>query len=126
MTFGDRLRFLRKQNNITQADLAKMFSLGESTISFYESNKRTPDYEMLNKFADYFNVSVDYLLARTDVPNQATNNNEKGQNNPLFDKIDSLNDESKKELEQYIEFLKIKEYMDKSKDETSSTSEKNA
>lgn len=66
MSFGDRLKSLRREKELTQAELAKIFSLGESTISFYESNKRTPDYELLNKLADYFNVSIDYLLGRTD------------------------------------------------------------
>lgn len=65
MKFGDRLKLLRKENNLTQSELAKIFSLGESTISFYESNKRTPDYELLQKIANYFNVSTDYLLGRT-------------------------------------------------------------
>ncbi|SHK55066.1 helix-turn-helix domain-containing protein [Paramaledivibacter caminithermalis] len=66
MKFGDRLRELRKEKGLTQAELAKIFSLGESTISFYESNKRTPDYELLKKIADFFDTSIDYLLCRTD------------------------------------------------------------
>lgn len=68
--FGTRLRFLRKQKKMTQAKLAKYLSLGESTISFYESGKRTPDFELLRKIAAYFNVSTDYLLGVTEFPNQ--------------------------------------------------------
>lgn len=71
MEFGDILRSLRKEKGLTQAELAKAFSLGESTVSFYESNKRTPDYEILKKFADYFDVSVDYLLGRVEDRNAA-------------------------------------------------------
>lgn len=66
MNFGNRLRQLRKAKGLTQAELAKLLSIGESTISFYESGKRQPDYETLIRIADLFNVSVDYLLGRTD------------------------------------------------------------
>lgn len=55
---------------MTQAKLAKYLSLGESTISFYESGKRTPDFDLLRKIAAYFNVTTDYLLGITDYPNQ--------------------------------------------------------
>ena len=54
---------------MTQAKLAKYLSLGESTISFYESGKRTPDFDLLRKIAAYFNVTTDYLLGITDYPN---------------------------------------------------------
>lgn len=67
MAFGKRLRELRLKKDLTQADLAKIIGLGESTISFYESNKRQPDYEILTKLATFFNVSTDYLLGRTDI-----------------------------------------------------------
>jgi transcriptional regulator with XRE-family HTH domain len=66
MSFGKRLKKLRLKKGLTQAELAKMLNIGESTISFYEAGKREPDYEMLNRFADLFNVSVDYMLGRTD------------------------------------------------------------
>ncbi|MDD2477270.1 MAG: helix-turn-helix transcriptional regulator [Dysgonamonadaceae bacterium] len=66
MGFGKKLRKLRIEKGLTQADLAATLSLGESTISFYESNKRQPDYETLTKIADLFKVSTDYLLGRTD------------------------------------------------------------
>lgn len=67
MTFGKRLRALRNKKDITQADLAKVLGLGESTISFYESNKREPDREKLLAIASYFNITTDELLGR-DIP----------------------------------------------------------
>jgi len=54
MTFGKKLRNLRIQKDLTQAELAKLMDLGESTISFYESDKRQPDYETLKKIAIFF------------------------------------------------------------------------
>lgn len=68
MTFGARLRELRQRKGLTQAELAKALSLGESTISFYEADRREPDYCTLKAIADFFRVSTDYLLGRTDDP----------------------------------------------------------
>ncbi|GEA16297.1 hypothetical protein E308F_25410 [Moorella sp. E308F] len=68
MTFGSRLRELRLDKGLTQSELAKMLSLGESTISFYEADKREPDYYTLQRIANFFRVSTDYLFGRTDKP----------------------------------------------------------
>ena len=62
MNLGQRLRQLRIEKNMTQAQLAKQFNLAESTISLYENNKRSPDYDVLQEMSHYFNVSTDFLL----------------------------------------------------------------
>lgn len=64
--FGARLRELRKKKGLTMKELGKKFSLAESTISGYENGNRKPDLEMIDAFADFFEVSSDYLLGRTD------------------------------------------------------------
>ena len=64
-----RLRELRKQQNISQLKLAIDLNMAQNTISRYETMEREADYETLIKIADYFNVTVDYLLGRTDTPN---------------------------------------------------------
>lgn len=69
MTFGKRLRFLRKRRNLTQKDLADRFNVGESTIGMYERDEREPSFEFVKQLADFFNVTTDYLLGRTDDPN---------------------------------------------------------
>lgn len=56
--FGIRLRNLRLQDSLTQTELGKRIGIAKSTISLYESGKREPDFETLEKFADYFNVSM--------------------------------------------------------------------
>lgn len=66
--FGKRLRELRKSKNLTMKELGGKMSLAESTISGYEIGNRKPDMEILQKLADFFEVSVDYLLGRTDKP----------------------------------------------------------
>ncbi|MEW6424892.1 MAG: helix-turn-helix transcriptional regulator [Bacillota bacterium] len=57
-----------KKKNLTQIEFAKIMSLANSTISQYEAGRRMPDQEILQKFADFFDVSVDYLLGRTNSP----------------------------------------------------------
>lgn len=64
--FGTRLRDLRKQQKLTQAELAKKLKISASTIGMYEQNRRAPDSQTITDFANFFSVSVDYLLGRTD------------------------------------------------------------
>lgn len=65
-SFGQKLKTLRKRKNMSQKEFGKFFGLAESTISMYERDERRPDFDLLNKFADFFEVSTDYLLGRTD------------------------------------------------------------
>ncbi len=63
-----RLKYLRKQRNISQLKLAMDLGLNQNNISRYESGDREADYQTLISIADYFDVSIDYLLERTDNP----------------------------------------------------------
>lgn len=67
MELGKRLVQLRKINNVTQEELGKQIDVGKTTISNYETGYSSPDSETLTKLADFFGVSVDYLLGRTDI-----------------------------------------------------------
>lgn len=60
--FGETIKKLRKQHNITQAQLAQALSVGRPTIAGYETKGKQPDYDKLIKLALFFNVSIDYLL----------------------------------------------------------------
>ena len=64
-----RLRELRKARHLSQVKLAMDLNVDQNTISRYESGVREPGLRMLIQLADYFGVSVDYLLERTDNPN---------------------------------------------------------
>lgn len=66
-----RLKELRIKRHISQVKLAMDLSMNQNSISRYESGEREADYKTLMAFADYFGVSVDYLLGRTDNPNIA-------------------------------------------------------
>lgn len=63
-----RLKELRKSKNISQIKLAIDLNTNQNTISRYESGEREADYATLIAIADYFKVSIDYLLYRTDNP----------------------------------------------------------
>ena len=65
VTFGERLRVLRKEMNIQQRELARLFNLSPSAIGGYERGLREPEINQLVAFAQFFNVSLDYLLGRT-------------------------------------------------------------
>lgn len=60
--FHERLRNLREKENITREHLAKSLDITYSALSKYETGKREPDFEILQKLASYFNVTTDYLL----------------------------------------------------------------
>ncbi len=63
-----RLKELRKQRGISQLKLAMDLNLNQNSVSRYETGEREADYQTLIAFADYFHVSLDYLLERSDDP----------------------------------------------------------
>ena len=71
MSRGDfmRMKELRKSKGISQLKMAMDLNTNQNTISRYETGEREPSINELIKIADYFNVSIDYLLERTDNPN---------------------------------------------------------
>ena len=69
ITFGGRLKELRIHNNMTQSNLAKALKVSSSRIGMYESGRRNPDTSTLSILSDFFNVSVDYLMGRTNIKN---------------------------------------------------------
>ena len=62
MDFGMRLKELRKQNGLTQQQLAERVGVTKSVISFYELKERAPSPDVLTKLSYIFHVSTDYLL----------------------------------------------------------------
>jgi transcriptional regulator with XRE-family HTH domain len=71
MIFAKTLRKLRKEKGITMEELAHFIDVSYSLIAMYENDKRQPTPKTLQALADYFNVSIDYLLGRTDNPKTA-------------------------------------------------------
>ena len=66
--FAERLKTLRKSHNMTQIQIAEKLEIAKSTVAGYEKGFRRPPIKTLNKLADIFNTSSDYLLGLTDDP----------------------------------------------------------
>lgn len=63
-----RLISLREERNLSQVEVARALGITRSAFSMYELRQREPDMETVRKLANYFNVTTDYLLGRTDDP----------------------------------------------------------
>lgn len=70
--FGNRLKTLREQQELSQRDLAKLIQLSPSTVAMYELDQRSPDNDTLIKLAKIFDCTTDYLLGITDTPHVKT------------------------------------------------------
>ncbi len=64
--FKENLKSLRLEKNLSRKELAKILSVSERLISYWERGDRECNFDMLIKIADYFDVSLDFLLGRTD------------------------------------------------------------
>ncbi|NLZ83462.1 MAG: helix-turn-helix transcriptional regulator [Clostridiales bacterium] len=95
---GKRIKKLRTEKGITQSELSNYLGLTPKMVSFYELEQRFPPQDIIIKLADYFNVSADYLLGRSEVRNS----------DQLLKEYSSLNYEDHKELEKYIQILREK------------------
>ncbi len=82
-----RLRELRKSKKLNMKELGKIIGVSEGAVSLYENGKRKPDYETLTALADYFGVSVDYLLERTDTPHTASGDDAPRRRVPVLGRV---------------------------------------
>lgn len=114
MTIGERIKFLRTEKGLTQTELAKILNIARSTLSQYESNQRTPSDDMKLKLSSIFNVSIDYLIGKTDIKNYLDEPNVTVALHSDETSLDysDLSDEAKKEVQDFIEYVRHK-YKDK-------------
>lgn len=110
-TFADRLKEERIHKGLTQTELAKTLYLGQTSVSKYESGKQIPETPTLQKIADFFDISVDYLLGKTDIKNYTDDPNITIALHSDTD-YDELPKEAKDEINNFIEYIKQK-YKDK-------------
>lgn len=66
MIMKTRIRDIREDRDLSQTEISKLLKISQVAYSYYECNKRNISLESLCKLADYYNVSLDYLLYRTD------------------------------------------------------------
>ncbi|MEX1452130.1 helix-turn-helix domain-containing protein [Enterococcus sp. GC34] len=107
MNLLERIKKLAKDRNLSIYQLEEEINIGRNTI--YQWNKRTPSSDKLEAVANYFNVSVDYLLGRTENPNP--DNIEEDEIATFFrvnteDLTESEKNQLREELKEYLEFMK--------------------
>ena len=64
--FMEQIKLLRVENNLSRANLAEKLNVSVRLISYWENGKRECDFDMLIKIADFFSVSIDFLLGRNE------------------------------------------------------------
>lgn len=106
--FGKRLAQLRKEKGISQYEFADRIGFSRGQVANYEQGKREPDYETLQKIADFFNVSTDYLLGRID--SDKTIKNEESLLDPqlgvFFKEIKNAPEDRQEQLRKIWEIIK--------------------
>ena len=103
MKFSSTLKELREQNHVTQNQLASHLKLTRSTIAGYETKGKQTDYERLLQIADYFHVSVDYMLKGSDTNGIAVPPDSSEYR--LLCAYLNLSSDSRQQLFEYTEFL---------------------
>lgn len=110
---GMRIRTIREEKQMRQADVAEVLQITASAYGHYEQGKREPDFQTLKKIAALFEVRLSYLLGETDDQrpfSQAQHAAEPAEE-LYFNKIkgfEELDEEGQKKAQEYIEFLKLK------------------
>ncbi len=66
MLLGERIKQLRKENGMTQVELAQKLGVTKGTVSTWETNSRMPGFDVLDRMCDMFQRSLDYLMGRSD------------------------------------------------------------
>lgn len=107
MAYGERISELRTKMKLTQEELAKRIGITRAALSHYEKNRREPDYETLQKLADFFDVNVDYLLGRTVDPSPSNKTDKPSDEltTVMFHKWDKLDERRRKQALKLIEIL---------------------
>ena len=108
--FSKKIKQLRKENNLTQSELADKLNCSLSKIGMWETNKREPTKDDLIMLANAFDISVDYLLGLDD-ENQTKNKrlqNIDSISAHRIGKIEKLSDEALDQLDDYIKYLELK------------------
>ncbi|WP_426578917.1 helix-turn-helix domain-containing protein [Bacillus altitudinis] len=111
--FGKRITTLRKKAGLTQEELAKKLNVTRSALSQYELGTREPNYDLLLKIADFFEVTVDYLIGRSDNPDYKIIDENKIESDPdlqiAFNAATDFSEEARKQTIDFINYIREKE-----------------
>jgi transcriptional regulator with XRE-family HTH domain len=99
--FQERLKKLRKERNLSQDEVGKPLNISGRTVGNYESGEREPSLGTLIKIADFYDVSLDYLMGRTDSRGLDSVSEE-------VSILEKLPDEAKDEVRVLLEYIRYK------------------
>jgi Predicted transcriptional regulators len=99
----NRLKDLRKENHMSQEELAKIFNVAQNTLSNWERGNREMDTKTVMEISKYFNVSTDYLLGTSNIRQEMTFDDF---SYALYGEVRELNDEEKETLLNMAKFLR--------------------
>lgn len=108
MDFSTTLKDLRELNDVTQEQLAEYLKVSRSTVAGYESKNRQPDFERLEKIAEFFNVTIDYLVRGFD-DEQNVLLKESTLDQEVAISYRKLSLESKQDVLKYIRLLELRD-----------------
>lgn len=111
MNFANTLKNLREINHVTQEQLAEYLKVSRPTVAGYETKSRQPDFERLVKIAEYFDVSVDYLM-RGFRPEEEIPVKESILNQEVMISYRTLTLQSKQDALRYIRLLQLRDKME--------------
>ncbi len=102
-TLGERLRLLREERKMAQKEIASLLGITYSAIGKYESDSNKPSSNTIDRLADFFQVSTDYLLGRTDI--RIPVDKIMAEHNEM---IADLPEEARKEILDFVNFIRQK------------------
>ena len=113
MTFSERLVYLRKKHNLTQQDVYTAIKMSSASYQWCENDRGTPSYKTLLTLADFFKVSIDYLVGRTDNPSIREDDSKEKLSEPILSpqmnnlqkKLLSVDSQIAAEVESYLNYL---------------------
>jgi Predicted transcriptional regulators len=108
---SDRLKSLRAEKKRTQKDIADFLGISRQAYTKYENDQTEPDNKTLSKLAEYFDVTTDYLLGRSDI-----RNNEQKPEGRFFHDLDHASPDDLDELENYFKFMQERKKKRENKD----------
>lgn len=91
-TLGSRISYLRSKKGMSQEELAKYLKLAKSTLGMYETNKREPSFETISLIANFFGVSIDWLLTGKEISKNEFEENLHPVKRELIEVIKSIDD----------------------------------
>ena len=101
---GSRIKLLREEKRLRQDELAKILDVSPSAIGMYERDEREPNDVITLKLADFFNVTTDYLLGKSD--NRNVENDKEHLKIDLSTKeYKNITEEQKKQIEDFAKFV---------------------